>query len=149
MARTTPGSALPSSVCPDADHCGGGTPWGQTDIAYHACGGDARATRSALYSPALRAALLQAGPVPIAINPQRLAGRHPIHQRSYLDFTIRLSGHLLADHGDRMAMANAVEARYPFLDREFMSFATRVPPALKFEGKTQKVVGRRDGGLLG
>jgi asparagine synthase (glutamine-hydrolysing) len=32
-----------------------------------------------------------------------------------------------------------VEARYPFLDREFVSFATRVPPALKFDGLTEKI----------
>jgi len=34
----------------------------------------------------------------------------------YLDFKLRLAGHLIADHGDRMAMANSIEARYPFLD---------------------------------
>jgi asparagine synthase (glutamine-hydrolysing) len=120
-----------------------GMPWEATGIVYHACGGAARATRAALYSPALRAALHEAGPAPMAINPARLEGRHPIHQRSYLDIVIRLSGHLLADHGDRMAMANGVEARYPFLDRDVMSLATRIPPALKFDGVREKAVLRK------
>ena len=51
------------------------------------------------------------------VDQERLRGRHPVHQRSYLDFKLRLSEHLLSDHGDRMVMANSVEGRYPFLDR--------------------------------
>lgn len=59
-----------------------------------------------------------------------LVGRHRMHQRSYLDVKLRLADHLLGDHGDRMAMANAVEARYPFLDREVVEFASRLHPEL-------------------
>jgi asparagine synthase (glutamine-hydrolysing) len=39
-----------------------------------------------------------------------------------------------------MAMANSVEARYPFLDRDLVDFATRIPPDLKLNGFTEKYI---------
>ncbi|MEO3814839.1 asparagine synthase (glutamine-hydrolyzing) [Sphaerisporangium sp. B11E5] len=70
----------------------------------------------------------------------RLRDRHPLHQRSYLDFKLRLSDHLLGDHGDRMGLANAVEARYPFLDLDVIDFATRIPPHLMVTPQSEKYV---------
>ncbi|HET7114471.1 MAG TPA: asparagine synthase C-terminal domain-containing protein, partial [Pyrinomonadaceae bacterium] len=77
------------------------------------------------------------------VRRDRLAGRHILHQRSYLDFKLRLSDHLLADHGDRMALANSVEARYPFLDKDLVEFATTIPPDLKLRGFTEKYILKR------
>ncbi|MFI6934729.1 asparagine synthase (glutamine-hydrolyzing) [Streptomyces sp. NPDC050287] len=77
------------------------------------------------------------------VDQRRIAGRHPVHQRSYLDFRLRLSDHLLSDHGDRMALANSVEARYPFLDREVVEFATKIPPRLKVNEQGEKYVLKR------
>ncbi|HET6978717.1 MAG TPA: asparagine synthase (glutamine-hydrolyzing) [Pyrinomonadaceae bacterium] len=77
------------------------------------------------------------------VNKERLRGRHPIHQRSYLDFKLRLSDHLIADHGDRMALANSVEARYPFLDIDLIEFSREVPPELKLNQFTEKYVLRK------
>jgi asparagine synthase (glutamine-hydrolysing) len=57
-----------------------------------------------------------------------LRGRHPMHQRSYLDFKLRLADHLLADHGDRVSLANSVEARFPFLDRSVIDWVRQVAP---------------------
>jgi asparagine synthase (glutamine-hydrolysing) len=68
----------------------------------------------------------------------KVAGLHVLHRRSYLDFKLRLANHLLADHGDRMALAHSVEARFPFLDIHLLDFVTRLPPDLKlhdFEDK--------------
>ncbi len=48
------------------------------------------------------------------VNQERLKGISVFHKRSYIDFKLRMSDHLLTDHGDRMALANSVEARYPF-----------------------------------
>jgi asparagine synthase (glutamine-hydrolysing) len=70
----------------------------------------------------------------------RLAGRSPLHQRSYLDVKLRLVDHLLSDHGDRMALANSVEARYPFLDRNVVEFATTIPADLKVHQQGEKFV---------
>ena len=77
------------------------------------------------------------------INQERLRGRHFVHQRSYLDFKLRLSDHLISDHGDRMALANSVEARYPFLDIELVEFSRTIPPELKLNNFTEKYILRR------
>lgn len=74
------------------------------------------------------------------VNRSRMKGRHPIHQRSYVDFKLRLSDHLLADHGDRVSYANSIEARYPFLDIRLVEFAKRLPPRLKLNGLVEKYI---------
>jgi asparagine synthase (glutamine-hydrolysing) len=77
------------------------------------------------------------------INKERLRGRHPVHQRSYLDFKLRLSDHLISDHGDRMTLANSVEGRYPFLDIDLVEFSTRIPPELKLHNYIEKYILKR------
>lgn len=77
------------------------------------------------------------------INKERLRGRHPVHQRSYLDFKLRLSDHLISDHGDRMTLANSVEGRYPFLDIDLVEFSTRIPPDLKLHKHIEKYILKR------
>ncbi|GII76224.1 asparagine synthetase B [Sphaerisporangium rufum] len=74
------------------------------------------------------------------VDKERLAGRNRLNQRSYLDFKLRLSDHLLSDHGDRMALANSVEARYPFLDIDVIEFATTIPQHLKVNDLGEKYV---------
>lgn len=74
------------------------------------------------------------------VNRARLQNRHWLHQRSYLDFKLRLSDHLVGDHGDRMALANSVEARYPFLDKDLIDFAREIPPQLKLREFTEKYI---------
>lgn len=74
------------------------------------------------------------------VNRERIRGRHPVHQRSYLDFKLRLADHLISDHGDRMAMANSIEARYPFLDPDLVRLAARIPPGLKLNGLQEKYI---------
>ncbi|MGW1591228.1 asparagine synthase (glutamine-hydrolyzing) [Streptomyces sp. NPDC002386] len=77
------------------------------------------------------------------VDAERLRGRHPLHQRSYLDFHLRLADHLLGDHGDRMALANSVELRFPFLGRRVVDHATSLHPALMVAGGAEKAVLRR------
>ena len=74
-----------------------------------------------------------------------------MNKRAYIDYKIRLVDHLVSDHGDRMAMANSVEVRYPFLDKDLVEFSTRIPDDLKLNefteniycGKWQRVLCRR------
>ena len=54
-----------------------------------------------------------------------------------------MADHLLSDHGDKMALANSVEARYPFLDVNFVEFAKVMPPYLKLNEFTEKYALRR------
>lgn len=74
------------------------------------------------------------------VDRAKLAGRHHIHKRSYLDFKLRMADHLLADHGDRVALANSVEARYPFLDIDVIDAVRRIPPSLMLHGDQEKYV---------
>ncbi|MGI5446645.1 asparagine synthase (glutamine-hydrolyzing) [Streptomyces sp. CA-243310] len=77
------------------------------------------------------------------VEPDMLRGRHPLHQRSYLDFHLRLADHLLGDHGDRMSLANSVELRFPFLGRAVVDQATALPPELLVAHGREKAVLRR------
>jgi asparagine synthase (glutamine-hydrolysing) len=74
------------------------------------------------------------------LNKAKLSSRHPIHKRSYVDFKLRLSDHLLADHGDRVAYSNSIEARYPFLDVNLIEFTRTIPPELKLKGFIEKYI---------
>jgi asparagine synthase (glutamine-hydrolysing) len=49
-----------------------------------------------------------------------------------------MSGYLLSSQGDRMAMANSVEGRYPFLDYRLVEFCAGLPPKFKLKGLTEK-----------
>ncbi len=44
---------------------------------------------------------------------------------------------------DKIAMAQGIEQRYPFLDHELVEFVARIPPRLKQCGTTRKVLIRR------
>lgn len=74
------------------------------------------------------------------VDVSKLRGRHPIHKRSYLDFKLRMSDHLLADHGDRVAYANSVEARYPFLDIDVIACAKTIPPKFLVKNMQEKYI---------
>lgn len=115
--------------------------WGDENLYYEKDEFAFGEIKSTLYAPALAERLedFECPNFPV-VNKERLRGRHHLHKRSYLDFKLRLAGHLIADHGDRMAMANSVEARYPFLDKNLVEFCTRIPPGLKLNGFAEKYI---------
>jgi asparagine synthase (glutamine-hydrolysing) len=51
-----------------------------------------------------------------------------------------LGNYLLSSQGDRMALANSVEGRYPYLDLEFVRFAARLPRGIKLRGLKDKFI---------
>ncbi|HKR11860.1 MAG TPA: asparagine synthase (glutamine-hydrolyzing) [Pyrinomonadaceae bacterium] len=118
--------------------------WGDEDLYYEKDDYSFRETKQALYSSRVgdRFAEFDCVNFPV-INKDRLRGRHPLHKRSYLDFKLRLGHHLIADHGDRMTMANSIEARYPFLDIDLVQFCTQIPPDLKLNGLNEKYILKR------
>lgn len=64
----------------------------------------------------------------------RLQRWHPLNQSLYLGYKIMLPGLLMNHKGDRPAMANSLEARYPFLDEDFVDFCAKVHPRWKLRG---------------
>lgn len=70
-----------------------------------------------------------------------MAGSSDWAQRQqYAEFRTLLAGYLLSSQGDRMTMANSVEARFPFLDHRLVDFSMRLPARYKLKGFNQKYV---------
>lgn len=63
-----------------------------------------------------------------------------ISRAQYIEIKTLLSGYLLSSQGDRMAMANSIEARYPFLDHRVIEFCCKLPPNLKLKALTEKYI---------
>ena len=67
--------------------------------------------------------------------------RYSVLQKAqWLEVNIFLSGYLLSSQGDRMAMANSVEGRYPFLDHRVIEFSASLPDHFKLSGMTEKKI---------
>lgn len=113
--------------------------WGDEDFIYEKNMHEMRETTEALFSDPMRAGLDGSFPQPV-VERGKLEGRHLVNRRAYIDLKLRLAGHLLSDHGDRVAFANSVEARYPFLDPGVMEFSRTLPPGLKLGGLTEKYI---------
>ncbi len=56
-----------------------------------------------------------------------------MRRAQWLEISTLLTGYLLSSQGDRMAFANGVEPRCPFLDRELTALAARLPVAWRIE----------------
>ena len=62
----------------------------------------------------------------------------PLARAQWLETTVFMSGYLLSSQGDRMAMANSVEGRYPFLDYRVIEYCSSLPDRLKLNGLNEK-----------
>ncbi|MFN4262973.1 MAG: asparagine synthase (glutamine-hydrolyzing) [Thioalkalivibrionaceae bacterium] len=71
---------------------------------------------------------------------QMLEGRHPLDRAQYVWTKTQLEGQILTWGGDRVDMANSMEARPPFLDHHLAEFAVNLPPSLRIKGRTEKYV---------
>jgi asparagine synthase (glutamine-hydrolysing) len=58
----------------------------------------------------------------------------------YLEAEIFMSGYLLSSQGDRMAMGNSVEGRYPFLDYRVIEFCAKLPDNQKLNCLNEKFI---------
>ena len=74
------------------------------------------------------------------IRKERIKELSHFNKRSYIDMKLRLSNHLLSEHGDRMSYANSVEARYPFLDKRVIEFSARIPYRYKLKMYERKSI---------
>jgi asparagine synthase (glutamine-hydrolysing) len=56
----------------------------------------------------------------------------------YVEAHTLMSGYLLSAQGDRMAMANSIEGRFPYLDHRIIEFACRLPPSTRLSRLREK-----------
>ena len=100
--------------------------------------------RHALYSSELSASLVDHDPYDdLDLDVERMKRWHPLNRSLYVEYRLMLPGLLLHAKGDRAAMRNGVEARYPFLDDAVIDLCARVAPELKIRRLTEKWLLRR------
>ena len=115
--------------------------WGDADFFYEYNHYEYNQVKNDLYSDQVKNKYSQFDCIQnLGINKERLSGRHVFHKRSYLDFKLRLSDHLISDHCDRVTYANSIEGRYPFLDIELIEFIKTIPPEIKIKGMVEKYI---------
>ena len=73
-----------------------------------------------------------------ATLPETFMSWDPLSRAQYTEISIFLSNYLLSSQGDRMAMANSIEGRFPYLDYRVIEFACRVPQRLRIRGLNEK-----------
>ncbi len=85
----------------------------------------------------------------LVLNLERMRRWHPLNRSLYLGYRVMLCGLLMTHKGDRPAMANSVETRFPFLDRKLVEFCAQLAPEHKLRGLRQdKDLLRRFAGRL-
>lgn len=67
----------------------------------------------------------------------------PLARAQWLELATLLPGYILASQGDRMLMANSVEGRFPFLDRDVVALANALPAHQKLFGLDEKYLLKR------
>jgi asparagine synthase (glutamine-hydrolysing) len=75
-----------------------------------------------------------------ALDPEALRDRHPLDKAQYVWIKTMLEGQILTWGGDRVDMANSMEARPAFLDHHLAEYAARIPPSMRIRGRTEKYV---------
>ncbi|MCC2616362.1 asparagine synthase (glutamine-hydrolyzing) [Aestuariibacter halophilus] len=69
-----------------------------------------------------------------------LQDRHPLDKAQYVWIKTMLEGQILTWGGDRVDMANSMEARPAFLDHHLAEFACQIPPEMRIRGNKEKYV---------
>ncbi|MCB1146904.1 MAG: asparagine synthase (glutamine-hydrolyzing) [Leptospiraceae bacterium] len=74
------------------------------------------------------------------INATAVKDRHPLDIAQYMWIKTQLEGQILTWGGDRVDMANSMEARPPFLDHILAEKAVHLPPKHRIKGQIEKYV---------
>lgn len=74
----------------------------------------------------------------LAKLPNNFEKRDIFSKTQLLEMEIFMSNYLLSSQGDRVAMANSLELRVPFLDYRVIDFAMKLPPAWKLKVLQEK-----------
>lgn len=86
----------------------------------------------------------------LVLNLEGMRRWHPLNRSLYLGYRVMLCGLLMTHKGDRPAMANSVETRFPFLDERVVEFCAQVAPEYKLAGfrRDKELLRRFAGGIL-
>ncbi|MBI1424839.1 MAG: asparagine synthase (glutamine-hydrolyzing) [Gammaproteobacteria bacterium] len=74
------------------------------------------------------------------LDADMLRDRHPLDRAQYVWIKTMLEGQILTWGGDRVDMANSMEARPAFLDHHLAEYACTIPPSMRIKGRTEKYV---------
>ncbi len=74
----------------------------------------------------------------LGMDTERARRWHPLNRGVWVASRVTLAGHLLHAKGDRVAMHNSVEVRYPFLDEDVFDFTAKLNPKWKLKGFRDK-----------
>ncbi len=98
-----------------------------------------------LFSDQVRAELAGRDPLAVlgGLLPPAYAAWDAFTRAQYLEARYLLPGYILSSQGDRVAMAHAVEGRFPFLDPGVVEFAARLPAAWKMKVLNEKYLLRK------
>jgi asparagine synthase (glutamine-hydrolysing) len=78
-----------------------------------------------------------------SLLPEQFGNWPGLSKDQYVEAQTLLFGYLLCSQGDRVAMANSIEGRVPFLDHRVIEFANKLPPRYKLRGLQEKAILRR------
>jgi asparagine synthase (glutamine-hydrolysing) len=96
-----------------------------------------------LIHPDLRASIADYQPgkaIAEQLDEDMLKDRHPLDRAQYVWIKTMLEGQILTWGGDRVDMANSMEARPAFLDHHLAEYACTIPPSMRIKGRTEKYV---------
>jgi len=74
----------------------------------------------------------------MSLLPSSFMNMDALGKAQWLEMKIFLSNYLLSSQGDRVAMANSIELRLPYLDHRLIEFVARLPGHWKMPGLKEK-----------
>ncbi|MGD1906504.1 MAG: asparagine synthase (glutamine-hydrolyzing) [Leptolyngbyaceae cyanobacterium] len=75
-----------------------------------------------------------------SLDVDQLRDRHPLDKAQYVWIKTQFESQVLGWAGDRVDMANSMEARPAFLDHPLVEFAVTLPPNLRLRGRQDKYI---------
>ncbi|MGG6292920.1 asparagine synthase (glutamine-hydrolyzing) [Leptolyngbya sp. AN02str] len=74
------------------------------------------------------------------LNGSQIEERHPLDKAQYIWIKTQFESQVLGWAGDRVDMANSMEARPPFLDHPLVEFAVTLPPFMRLRDRKDKYI---------
>jgi asparagine synthase (glutamine-hydrolysing) len=75
-----------------------------------------------------------------ALDGDQLEGRHPLDKVQYIWMKTQFESQVLGWAGDRVDMANSLEARPAFLDHHLVEYAVTLPPNMRIRDRKDKYI---------